>query len=164
LKIVVFDRPVVQGTVPEETGMSLIRTWRIRVVTMLVLVGGTIGGLVGSHRFWSSSPPVRLRFWQKALAPAGIFAFLVLIGPPKSNEPSLFVRFTNPLLPNANTRPATPPEDAIVEAAGLAILSAVIGWAVTTVVVAWGRLLPPWSPPEQAADYDDSPRANPACS
>src|SRR5262245_62131525 len=50
LKIVVFDRVVVEGTLPEETGRSVIRIWRLRVMAVLVLVGGWFGVWVGMAR------------------------------------------------------------------------------------------------------------------
>jgi hypothetical protein len=159
-QIQISGRPVRQGEVPIGTGQSLVDSWCLRVIGTLVLFGGFLGGLVGSHRFWSSGPPPRLRPWHWIVGPAVMLVALFLTGLPRSKEPSLFVRLTDPLLTIPRGNGPMPICEALPKAGGLALLSVVIGWAGTVVAVAWGKLLPPRPPPDQAADYDD--RAHPS--
>jgi hypothetical protein len=153
-KIVVFDRVVAEDTFPEEMGGALIRKWRLRVIAVLVLVGGGIGGVVGNLRFWSTGPPPRLRLWHWFLGPLLIFPALLAFGLSRTQQ-SLFVRVVAEWTTGDNAEPRVTGVDGGLEAFGLAVLASIVGWAGTLVVVAWRKLLPPWPPPEQAADYGE---------
>ena len=156
LKIVAFDRPVVEGTFPEDEGRAIIRKWQLRVAAVFGLVGGLIGGLVGSHRFWSSGPPPRLRAWLALHVSAGVFGVLVAHGPPWAEGSSLGVRLIEWHNFPRSGQPM-PPGETVAEVLGLAVLAAMVGVAGTMVITSWRMLLPPWNPPDQAEDYADLP-------
>jgi hypothetical protein len=154
-----FGRHVHDGPVPLNTGRALVRLWQLRVIAVLGLVGGFLGASVGSLRFWVSGPPPELKLWHYIFGFATVFMVLVLFGLPHSKH-SLFVRFTDRQLSPPSFATVISRGEAVREAVGLAVLSVVIGWAGTTVIVAWGRLRCLWAPPDEAADYDD--RASPS--
>lgn len=153
-KIIVLDQVVGKGNFPEEEGLALIRKWQFRVITLLAVVGATIGGLVGRLRCWSYDPAPRLKFRHWLIGPAVLFVTFMLVGL-SLRDHSLFVRLLDPYMAIPTIKPRIDYGMATAEALGYAALAAIVGWAATVVVLAWWNRLFSWPTYDQVADYDD---------
>jgi hypothetical protein len=159
----VFGRVVDKGErAPIGSAEPKLRRWRWRVPVSLAMIGAVLGALVGGHRVWRWRPEARRIRWIGLITSALAFATLVLVGVPWSGGSSLFVRFTDPLIPRPPARSLPDLGELGPEAALLAVAALVIGWAAHTVIAAWGLGLPRGPTADLAADYDDALARPPA--